>query len=216
MNIDVLFDINVKTPLCEIMERYGSDKGTTKDHGHHNYSIFYHALFSSVRNENLNIFELGLGTNNTSIPCNMGSGGKPGASLYGWREYFPRANIYGADIDAKILFDSERIKTYFCDQTNPHITGAMWSTIDKSFDIIIDDGLHDFEANKIFFENSYQKLKIGGVFIIEDIHFGTNLENMEKQLKIWESELPNFTFKIIRIDGANKFDNNIVVIKRNY
>jgi len=36
-----------------------------------------------------------------------------------WREYFPNANIYGADIDETILFQDERIATFPLDQTKP-------------------------------------------------------------------------------------------------
>ena len=44
----------------------------------------------------------------------------------------------------------------------------MWKSLD-GFDIIIDDGLHEFHANKCFFENSIEKLNPGGFYIIEDI-----------------------------------------------
>ena len=71
----------MKTELCEIMTKYGSDKGT----GPHNYTILYYELFKNIRYESLNIFELGLGTNNIDTPSNMGKNGKPGASLRGWK-----------------------------------------------------------------------------------------------------------------------------------
>ena len=45
--------------------------------------------------------------------------GKPGASLRVWRDYFPNAIIYGADIDKDILFAEERIKTFYIDQLDP-------------------------------------------------------------------------------------------------
>ena len=38
------------------------------------------------------------------------------ASLYMWQEYFPNAEIFGADVDKRILFNEGRIKTYFVDQ----------------------------------------------------------------------------------------------------
>ena len=50
----------------------------------------------------------------------MGINGKPGASLYGWSDFFPNSKIFGADIDINILFRTERIKTYYCDQLNPN------------------------------------------------------------------------------------------------
>lgn len=151
--------------MCDLFREHKSDKSTW-----HNYTPFYNHIFKDLVNKNLNIFELGLGTNNTSIKSNMGVGGQPGASLRSFAQHFKNANIYGADIDKDILFQDERIKTYFCDQTNPQIIKELWDQVDDvEFDIIIDDGLHETHANITFFENSFQKLKKGGIYIIEDI-----------------------------------------------
>jgi len=79
-------EIDETTELCEIMERHGSDKSckpTWVDYEGHNYTRFYSQLFDDIRTDNINFFELGLGTNNTDIPCNMGRLGTPGASLKG-------------------------------------------------------------------------------------------------------------------------------------
>ena len=47
----------------------------------------------------------------------------------------------------------------------------MWLDINrKNFDIIIDDGIHDYKGNINFFENSIEYLKKGGVYIIEDVN----------------------------------------------
>ena len=75
--------------------------------------------FQMDKNNNLNIFELGLGTNNTDVAYNMGPSGRPGASLKSWKEFLPNSMIYGADIDKIVLFNEDRIKTFYCDQTNP-------------------------------------------------------------------------------------------------
>lgn len=99
------------TPICDLFVKYGSDKSTW-----HNYSQIYSFLFTDMQNSASDIFEVGLGTNNIDIPSNMGKNGKPGASLYGWRDFFPKANIYGADVDKRILFEADRIKTYYVDQ----------------------------------------------------------------------------------------------------
>ena len=69
--------------------------------------------------------EVGLGSNNTELLSNMGSDGKPLASLRAWRDYFPNAQIYGADIDKDILTNEERIKTFFVDQTKPDTIREM-------------------------------------------------------------------------------------------
>jgi hypothetical protein len=49
----------------------------------------------------------------------------------------------------------------------------MWlndELINKKFDLIIDDGPHTFSSNFLFFSTSYEKLKVGGIYIIEDIN----------------------------------------------
>jgi len=195
-----------KDNLTTIMNKYGSDKGN----GHHNYTLFYETLFK--RHEKLSLFELGIGTNNINVPSNMGINGKPGASLYAWREYFPNAMIYGADIDKNILFESNRIKTFYCNQTDKEIIKNMWDSIPEQFDLIIEDGLHTFEANVCFFENSIHKLKKNGYYIIEDIH-RSELSLFEKQVKIWEINFPYLEFKIMDIPlNTNKSDNIILKV----
>ena len=72
----------------------------------------------------------------------MGISAKPGASLRVWRDYFPGANIFGADIDQDILFSENRVETFYLDQTSKESIDAMWRAIKISdFDLIIDDGL---------------------------------------------------------------------------
>ncbi len=159
-------DFKNKTDLCDIMTKYGSDKGS----GWHNYTLIYKMMFENRRNEELNVFEVGLGTNNVDVPSNMGANGKPGASLYGWREYFPNAQIFGADVDQRILFQSDKIKTMHVDQLNSDTIQNMWNNIPDEFDIIIDDGLHTYDANINFFNNSIHKLKKNGIYIIEDVN----------------------------------------------
>ena len=55
----------------------------------------------------------------------MGKEGRPGASLYGWCEFFPNSHIFGADIDDDVLFNTKKIKTFYCDQTNPESIKKM-------------------------------------------------------------------------------------------
>ena len=160
------------TPLCEIMGRHKSDKGSINiESSWHNYTTFYYSIFKDLRENHLRIFELGLGTNNINFPSNMGPEGRPGASHFGWSEFFPNSHIFGADIDTDILFNTDKIKTFYCDQTNPEIIKKMWNENDlhDNFDIIVEDGLHTFNANVCFFENSIHKLNPNGYFIIEDI-----------------------------------------------
>ena len=101
------------TPMCKIFNNNFSDKAN-----HHNYTTLYSHIFENLKFQKLNIFEVGLGTNDTTIPSNMGPNGVPGASLRSWKEFFVNSMIYGADIDKACLFQEDRIKTFFVDQTN--------------------------------------------------------------------------------------------------
>ncbi len=209
------FDEKQSTPLCEIMGRYGSDKGSINiNKSWHNYTTFYYSIFKNLRDNKLRVFELGLGTNNIYIPSNMGLNGKPGASLYGWSEFFPNSEIYGADIDKDILFNTNKINTYYCDQTKPDVIQKMWSEpkLQENFDIIIEDGLHTFNANVCFFENSIHKLKPNGYYIIEDIL------NKEEPLFIhkmneWRARYTDCSFTLLKIpSNVNIHDNTLLVV----
>ena len=109
-----IYDEKIATPLCEIMGKHNSDKGNMDIiNSHHNYTTFYYSIFKDIQYSYLKIFELGIGTNNINIPSNMGENGTPGASLYGWNDFFVKSKIFGADIDSNILFNTEKIKTFF-------------------------------------------------------------------------------------------------------
>ena len=162
--------------LAQLCDKYGSDKGEIKTSGHpyswpsHTYSDYYARLFEHCRLNVKKVFECGLGTNNPSITSNMTIDGKPGASLRVWRDYFPNAQVFGADIDRDVLFEEDRIKTFYVDQLNPQAIDGLWQQVGlNDFDFILDDGLHTFEAGSCLFENSVAKLAPNGVYIIEDV-----------------------------------------------
>jgi hypothetical protein len=78
--------------------------------------------------------------------------------------------IYGADIDMDILFEENRIKTYYIDQLDPASISRYWDNVDvNDFDLMIDDGLHTFEAGSTLFVNSVDRLSTNGIYIIEDV-----------------------------------------------
>jgi len=206
------YNNNLLTKLCE---KYKSDKGCINHNvksiwGHtpHTFSNYYYSLFNHFKDDVKLVFECGLGTNNQKIQSNMGPNGKPGASLRVWRDYFKNAQIYGADIDNDILFEEHRIKTYYVDQLKTQTIMQMWKKVRvKNFDIIIDDGLHNSEANLNFFFNSFKKLKKNGIYIIEDVK-GSDLKSTMSELKSFNSELI--------ILGKRKLsysDNNLIVIR---
>jgi hypothetical protein len=127
--------------LSSLFKKYGSDKSTT-----HNYHIIYGKILDGIDNK-ANIFEIGLGTNNNKIVSNMGGVGYPGSSLRAFKELKSNFSIYGADYDKEILFEEERIKTFFVDQTKPETFLSLSDYLPNKFDLMIDDGLHSPHAN---------------------------------------------------------------------
>ena len=203
------YTVNASTnnELTELMNNYGSDKGN-KDN-HHNYSKFYSELFFNNRKKIKNFLEIGLGTNDVSMASNMGKEGSPLASLRAWRDFFENANIYGADIDKKILKNENKIKTFYVDQTNPQTIRTMFENIGvEKFDIILEDGLHEYEANICFFENAIKYLSDGGVYIIEDVYFKDKI----KFKNYFEKE--KFNYSIVDIYHNENIANNCIVLIR--
>ena len=191
--------------LTDLMNYYGSDKGGFNKH--HNFSDYYSTIFFDKKDKVKNILEVGLGTNNTKVPSNMGLQGRPLASLRAWRDYFSNANVYGADIDTEILKNEERIKTYYVDQTNAVSISELFKNIGNiNFDIIIDDGLHEYSANICLFENSFEFLSKKGIYIIEDVFF----KDKKKFFEYFKNR--NYNFSVIDIFHENNISNNCLII----
>lgn len=159
-----------------LAQKYHTDKGTPKygsmhngGWAHHKYTDFYERQFGIARNHVKNVFECGIGTNNVNILSNMSKEGTPGASLRMWRDYFPNAQVVGADIDPDVMFSEDRIETVLLDQTNVSAVSSMFSSLGRTFDVIIDDGLHTLEAASAFFSVAFDYLEPNGVYVIEDI-----------------------------------------------
>lgn len=198
---------SVNSKLTELMNYYGSDKGGKNNH--HNYSDYYSEIFFNKRKDVKNFLEIGLGTNNVNLASNMGKEGVPLASLKAWRDYFENANIYGADIDKEILKNDYRIKTFFVDQTNPATISLMFKNIGVSkFDVILEDGLHEYNANICFFENSISFLSDNGIYIIEDVYFKDKI----KFINYFKNS--EYNYSIIDIYHKKNIANNCVVVVR--
>jgi hypothetical protein len=143
------------------LNRFGSDKAST-----HAYHHFYANAFENPANVTF-ILEIGLGTNNTDVLSSMGAGGRPGASLRAFRNFFPIAELHGCDVDSRILFSEDRIRTFEVDQTIPETFHKLPQTF--IYDLMIDDGLHSPHANLASLEYFLTKIRVGGWAVVEDI-----------------------------------------------
>jgi hypothetical protein len=158
--------------LKELFDKHGSDKATEHD---------YHHVYGAILREGSwvrSVLEIGLGSNHDDVVSHMGRAGRPGASLRAFREYLPNAMIYGADVDRRILFEEERIQTFFVDQTDLSSLDALGQCVSRNFDLIVDDGLHSPNANIAVLAFSLKRLKPGGWIVVEDI--------AERSLPVWE------------------------------
>ena len=221
-NYSTFYDTN--NALSKLCEKYGTDKGfvefkkkTPYGWMPHSYSLYYNSLFFHCRKNIKLVFECGIGSNNLDITSNMTAHGRPGASLRVWREYFDKAQIIGADIDKTILFKEDRISTYKVNQLDPSSIKNMWSEIKhNNFDIIIDDGLHTLEAGLTFFLHSFEKLKEGGIYIIEDVDF-SYLNELKDELIKYNPEIVilnnNFSNKsFLKYDNLS--NNNLIIVRK--
>jgi hypothetical protein len=164
--------------LAVLSATYGSDKGWRGSTEYpwpwapHNYTEKYESLFQPLRASTRTVVECGIGTNDPDAPSSMGAGGRPGASLRVWRDYFPHADVIGLDVDPGTMFQEDRIRTHVVDQTDPASIARFWAESGlHDVDIMIDDGLHTFEAGRILFEHSVAHVRPGGYYIIEDLAF---------------------------------------------
>jgi len=113
----------------------------------------------------------------------------------------PNATIFGADLDKRILFQEDRIQTYFVDQTDLTSLESLGKNIPDFIDLIIDDGLHSPNANLAVLAFSLEKLKNHGWLVIEDIP--------ERAVPLWEvvaALLPDtFASKLLRDEASLVF-----------
>jgi hypothetical protein len=135
------------------MEKIGRKAETDKIiiHGYHR---FYEDYLSSFRNEGISMLEIGI---------------QNGNSLKLWKNYFPKAYIYGIDIS--IDYTDERTTIFKADQSNiDDLNRIVIDIKPRQLHFINDDGSHIPEHQILSFNKFFDELLIeGGIYIIEDI-----------------------------------------------
>lgn len=161
----------MKTELCKIGYKYGTDKCPEI---YHSYTPFYYELLKDKRQSVKKVLELGVGYLET-MPWN--STYQRGASLYMWRDFFPNAQIYGADILPKVMFKDERIETFLCDETKKEDLIKLIKKTGSDIDLFIDDGSHAMKDQIFACLNIMPLLKKDVIYIIEDVEFPIEITN---------------------------------------
>jgi hypothetical protein len=161
-----------ETELCELFLKYGSDKCPQI---FHSYSPEYHRILQEHKTTFSEVMEIGVGSRDLMAPI-AGEKYVAGASLYAWRDFFPRAFVHGLDLNESVLFEAERIKCFRTDQSSREQLRRTIAAIrafrgqkDLLFDLILDDGSHAVPHMLLSFATLFEYVKPNGVYIIEDI-----------------------------------------------
>lgn len=186
--------------LEQIVGKYGYVNGLNRGTGYgnqggdlnrHNYTKFYTLYFESIRNEFLNILEIGV---------------FKGRGIATLSDYFYNSSVYGLDlsnVEFELSYD-ELVKMGAF--TNDNLKGVYSGDSTKSetwdeevhnfpqFDIIVDDGLHRLKAQYETFTNFWPKLKKNGTYLIEDV-LPSNSDQLKKLI-----ENSDFGKEIVNID----------------
>ena len=180
INLDIFSNENnflFEKDLTFLFEFFNSDKGDFFSNQYsqpykknenkikaHAYAKFYEKYFKNLKNDNLNILEIGSFYGNAS------------AALF---FYFKNSTIFGADINPDMyLYKSKRVKNFFLD--NSKRVSLEKNLINKKikFDIIIEDASHMLKDQIISLFMLFKTLQSGGLFIIEEIDFPEKREDM--------------------------------------
>ena len=94
--------------------------------------------------------------------------------------------------------------------SSPSIEAALGKIPNVKFDLIIDDGLHTFEAGITLFRGFFPKLNANGIYCIEDVapqdldHFRQYFEKFDYCVSFVNLHRPNSAL----------LDNSLVVVRR--
>lgn len=195
LNIDYK---NGCSELCLIGAKYDTHKSSQRknvsSYRHcHPYTLFYESLFKNMKDDPLNIAELGI---------------LYGASLRMWREYFINANLYGFDYDINLInsylknFNTEQTVLREINVSDKNNIIETFEGLRQQFDLIIEDTTHEFEDQIRVIESVYPYLKPGGMLIIEDIFKSYSEKDYIDRLKPILNEFQDCYF--VTLDHENR------------
>jgi predicted O-methyltransferase YrrM len=163
-NLIILDSTDCRTDLCNFCSQTGTDKSPfTKNGGHrHPYTTPYSLFFEPLRNKPIKFAEIGIFR---------------GASIVAWRLFFSRARIYGFDIDMNAMAEIKAMNLpgVYLDHMDATKADSVelgfqkYMSDGELFDVIIDDALHNVEQQAVTIKTCMNKLKQGGLLIIEDV-----------------------------------------------
>ena len=139
--------------LTEIANRLKCDKGT-EAHEAHGYTEIYE---SAIRKQ-CRMLEIGIDR---------------GLSVQMWTAWSDDINLIAIDNRAEVFTTEVRAlcDSRICDQSNTSDLEFLAQSIGTEWlDVIIDDGSHRPDDQMLSIEMLWRCLKVGGVYIVEDLH----------------------------------------------
>jgi hypothetical protein len=193
-----------QTPLCELAYKYGSDKCPQIKHP---FTPFYYSLLKSKRRSFKKVLEIGIGYLEVMPHVKKITGFyKNGASLYMWRDFFPQAQIIGADIFSRLMFSDRQIVTFICDQTKIEDLENLIKQNGPDIDLIIDDGSHEWTDQVFTCQNLMKLVKKDVIYIIEDVREANKI-----------TEVLSGEYKCLVPNLEEKYrDDKVVVVTKNH
>lgn len=165
--------------LTEIANACGTDKGTTIGNAHC-YTATYERYFSRLRNEPINLLEIGLSIGGPEHDKPVSRTVYDVPSVRMWQAYFPKAHIIGADISDCSALERERFSFVQVDCGSEESLAKLAENC-PPLDIIVDDASHASYHQQLTLKVMFPKLKSGGIYVVEDLDW---------QPSTYERELP--------------------------
>lgn len=175
---------SMETPLCKLAFKYGADKCPKIGHM---YTPFYYEFLKDRRLKIKKVLEIGVGNwrQYHYIPNYY-----VGASLRMWRDFFPNAWIYGADIASDSIFEDERLSTYYCDETKEEDIKKLIEKTGTDIDLVIDDANHHMGPQIFLFQTLMPLLNKKVTYIIEDCGRTRQISRMFPQYNSFRPAFP--------------------------
>jgi len=176
--------------LNEIYKNYQSPEGHGDKGTAHTYINEYEKLLGPYR-ENSTVLEIGI--------CQ-------GESLKMWNEYFINSTVYGIDITDHYIKDLIKENKYNIIIGNATYEEILNNFHDLKFDVVIDDGSHLNNDQINSFNIFKNKMKNGGIYIIEDVN---NIDNTKERYESLHNNIEIIDNRHIK----NRVDDVLIIYK---
>lgn len=188
-------NIEKADPLSMLAFKYETDRCPQIKHP---FTPFYYQLLKDKQESITKVLEIGIGYREMDSWRSY----RTGAGLYMWRDFFPNAQIYGADIDPRAKVKAQRISTFLCDQTNKKELTNLIKIIGPDIDLVIDDGSHKTKDQIFSCEVIMSIINENVIYIIEDVR---EPEIIAHSLNMYNCSIPRFRQRFS--------DDNVVVVR---